>query len=398
MEGWDLEDLGLSPGRTSGVRRLALAPLLVLATACGEEATRAPQPAASVDWSVLEPGWTDFPAPPYAAACATSVWTGRELIYWGGDASCHEGPVHSEGAAFDSSTRTWRALSPAPIDGRSSAAAVWTGEELIVWGGWSGGDRGDGAAYRPSTDEWRMLSESPLGPRVPVAAVWTGSEMIVWGEVSRFAEDVDGAAYDPERDSWRRLPPAPFALNAAEGVWTGEEMVVYGALLDATNHSERPNASGLAFDPERNRWSEIAPFELSPQASMVVWTGREMIAWDYEFRAGAYDLRSDTWRPLPDLLLKFYECYSDGALAGTGFVLAWHCGQGAILDLATDTWRELPRPPNSVAGRAVAADGVVLFAGASPGVGNTFWAYRPSCRSPSSTGRGSWSATRSSSG
>ena len=116
-----------------------------------------------------------------------------------------------------------------------------------------------------------MLSESPLGPRVPVAAVWTGSEMIVWGDVSRFAEDVDGAAYDPERDSWRRLPPAPFALNAAEGVWTGEEMVVYGALLDTTNHSERPNASGLAFDPERNQWREIAPFELSPQASMVVW-------------------------------------------------------------------------------------------------------------------------------
>jgi hypothetical protein len=95
--------------------------------------------------------------------------------------------------------------------------------------------------------------------------------MIVWGDVSRFAEDVDGAAYDPERDSWRRLPPAPFALNAAEGVWTGEEMVVYGALLDTTNHSERPNASGLAFDPERNQWREIAPFELSPQASMVVW-------------------------------------------------------------------------------------------------------------------------------
>jgi hypothetical protein len=102
-----------------------------------------------------------------------------------------------------------------------------------------------------------------------------------------------------------------------------------------------------------------------------------MIAWDYEFSAGAYDPDSDSWRALPDLPLEFYECYADGALAGDGFVLAWHCGQAAMLELATDTWRELPKPPSSVVGKPVAANGVVLFAGAWAVVGNTLWAYRP---------------------
>jgi hypothetical protein len=359
------------------MKRLALAALLVLVTACGEGTAPAPSSAEPIDWSTLEAGWSELPAPPYAAACATSVWTGRELLYWGGDASCQEGLVHDEGAAFDPGTQTWRRLPAAPIDGRSSAAAVWTGEELLVWGGWKGGLRADGAAYRPSTDEWRILAESPLSARTPVAAVWSGREMLVWGDVSRGGGSSDGAAYDPTADAWRTLPPAPYPLNEAEAVWTGDEMVVYGAMLDGNNHPERPHASGLAYDPEQNRWREIAPYSLSPQASTVVWTGQEMIAWDYELRAGAYDPGSDTWRPLPDLPLEFYECYPDGALAGDGFVLAWHCGQAAILDLATDSWRELPKPPSSVAGRAVAADGVVMFAGAWTGVGNTLWAYRP---------------------
>jgi hypothetical protein len=359
------------------MKRLLVVALLVLATGCGERSTQAPRSAEPFDWSALDAGWTELPAPPHSAACAVSVWTGRELLYWGGDASCHEGSVHDEGAAYDPAARAWRPLPPAPIEGRSSPAAVWTGEELIVWGGWDQDDRAEGAAYRPSTDEWRALPESPLGARVPVAAVWTGREMIVWGDVSRSGEAVHGAAYDPSAGTWRLLPPAPYALNLAHAVWTGDEIVVFGSLLDGNNHSERRNASGLAYDPATDAWRELAPYPLSPQASMTVWTGHEMIAWDYELRAGAYDPAADTWRPLPDLPLEFYECYPDGALAGNDFVLAWHCGQGAILELATDTWRELPSPPDTVVGDGVSANGVVLFAGAWSGVGNTLWAYRP---------------------
>lgn len=45
----------------------------------------------------------------------------------------------------------WRALPPAPIVGRYSEAAAWTGSTIIFWGGTSGNDvLGDGAAYQPS--------------------------------------------------------------------------------------------------------------------------------------------------------------------------------------------------------------------------------------------------------
>src|SRR5687767_9175747 len=55
-------------------------------------------------------------------------------------------------------TFRWEALPPAPIPTRQDAGAVWTGSEVIVWGGRDmgttssrDGQRGDGAAYNPDT-------------------------------------------------------------------------------------------------------------------------------------------------------------------------------------------------------------------------------------------------------
>ena len=61
--------------------------------------------------------------------------------------------------------------------------AVWTGSEMIVWGGLSGADYlNTGGRYNPSTDNWTATSttNAPDGRDVHTA-VWTGSEMIVWG-------------------------------------------------------------------------------------------------------------------------------------------------------------------------------------------------------------------------
>jgi hypothetical protein len=362
------------------MKRLLLAAALVLAAGCGDEPSERPRPAQPADWSSRAGGWSELASPPFVRARAASVWMGRELFYWGGDTE-FGGVAHADGAVFDPEAEAWRPTAPAPIGPRSSPGAVWTGSEVLVWGGWAGDGAGewraDGAAYDPTANTWRPLPESPLSGRIPVAAVWTGTELIVWGDVSRSAEDVDGAAYDPARDSWRKLRPAPFALNEAEAVWTGAEMVVYGALLDGNNASRSEHARGVAYNPATDTWREIAPYRLSPQASAVVWTGREMIAWDYELEAGAYEPASDIWRDLPDLPLDFYECYPRGAF-GDGVVLAWHCGLAAVLDLRQDAWRVPVTPRASVAGQPVSAGPVFLFAGAThESQANGLWAYRP---------------------
>jgi hypothetical protein len=77
---------------------------------------------------------------------------------------------------------TWTAVSlvNAPT-GRASQTAVWTGSEMIVWGGDAGGNNffNTGSRYNPSTDTW--VTTSTLGAptaRAHHTAVWTGSEMI----------------------------------------------------------------------------------------------------------------------------------------------------------------------------------------------------------------------------
>src|SRR5437773_9119096 len=69
--------------------------------------------------------------------------------------------------------------------GRSYHTAVWTGSEMIVWGGdgsASFNSLNTGGRYNPGTDSWTATStiNAPAGRRYHTA-VWTGSEMIVWG-------------------------------------------------------------------------------------------------------------------------------------------------------------------------------------------------------------------------
>jgi hypothetical protein len=39
----------------------------------------------------------------------------------------------------------------------------------------------DGALYHPDTDTWQPLPASPLAPRYRATAVWTGEELVIWG-------------------------------------------------------------------------------------------------------------------------------------------------------------------------------------------------------------------------
>jgi hypothetical protein len=359
------------------VNRTALALVvsaLLVGLACASEQSSSPQ--RETEAAEIPPGWSTLPAPPFYRSRGAAVWTGSELVYWGGESEYGD-EVHGDGAALDPASGTWRALAPSPLSARSAAAAVWTGEEALFWGG--GHDpTSDGAAYDPVADEWRRLPPAPLGPRTPVGAVWTGTEMIVWGSVSRAASRVDGAAYDPVADRWRELPPAPFALNEAAAAWTGEELIVYGARLDGNNWSDTEHARGAALDPATGEWRVLPPYPFSPQASTAVWTGQELVVWDYELRAAAYDPAGDEWHPLPDLPLDFSECYPSGAF-GEGAVLAWHCGEAALLDLPAGSWRRVERAPPHIFAAPVAAGPAFLFVGAYDEAGtDSAWAYRPS--------------------
>src|SRR5262249_37175669 len=78
----------------------------------------------------------------------------------------------------------WVATSTTNVpESREFHTAVWTGSEVIVWGGYAGAPGlNTGARYNPSTNSWTATSTTNApSARGQHTAVWTGSEMIVWG-------------------------------------------------------------------------------------------------------------------------------------------------------------------------------------------------------------------------
>ena len=193
------------------------------------------------------------------------VWTGREMIGWGGGCC---GDAFSDGVAYNPASNAWRALPQAPLPGSQHPIGAWTGRELVVFVGTRA------AAYNPATNSWHTIAPLPAR-RDTATAVWDGNEVLVVGGPSKV-----GFAYDPASNRWRRLPPMESPRFGAATVWSGKELLVWGGSETAGGGAPVIPPHGIAYDPRANRWSSLpqAPLlgRLDPTA---VWTGRALIVW-----------------------------------------------------------------------------------------------------------------------
>jgi hypothetical protein len=256
-------------------------------------------------------------APISGRADHSAIWTGTEMIVWGGRAGSEEEPA-ADGAAYYPASDSWRLISEGPLEPRFAHTAVWTGTEMIVWGGgfnWvgDGRPRADGAAYDPSSDSWRLISAAPIDGRFFHSAVWTGTEMLIWSGSEGDSQGDwpndpgDGTAYDPASDTWRTVPAAPFeGLTGHSAIWSGDAMIIWGGGPAGPIRL----AGGAAYDPSGESWEPLADAPIEERGGhSAIWTGDEMLVWggsntdQPEFLAdGAYyQPRTDTWRPVRGL-------------------------------------------------------------------------------------------------
>jgi N-acetylneuraminic acid mutarotase len=220
----------------------------------------------------------------------TAVWTGSEMIVWGGESVSGE---LNTGGRYNPITNSWTATTTinAPY-ARKEHTAIWTGSEMIVWGGYNqnivlGGTLSTGGRYNPSNDRWTATSTtSAPSRRAGHTAVWTGSEMIVWGGSATCTNCVDflntGGRYNPSTNSWSAtaITGAPLARDFHTAVWTGSEMIVWGGFV-AVYPSEQLTNSGGKYNPSTDSWITTIRFNAPKPRSehTAVWTGSEMIVW-----------------------------------------------------------------------------------------------------------------------
>ena len=220
--------------------------------------------------------WSALPAPSLSPRTDAIVgWSASMLIVWGGP--------DSNGARFDPTTGAWRAISTAPIAARTRTwSAIASSErELYMWGGVNvdGSIAADGAAYDPAADRWRLLPAAPIEGRAYASAVWSGRELIVWGGTTTPAGNsggrADGAAYNPESNSWRRLSLSPLSAGIPSGVWNGSE-VLYGPTRSGNANGMFASTTAAVYNPSTDAWRRL-DLRIGHPGFLSGWDGQRLL-------------------------------------------------------------------------------------------------------------------------
>lgn len=198
---------------------------------------------ASADGASYDPAtdaWTVLPPAPLEPRVSHRVVaSAHRVLVWGGSSGEGQGGKYfADGAIYSPANNAWTPMAAYPETreggGRDTFSSVWTGEKMLVWGGYSRNstcnpcNHEDGAVYDLAADTWTLMSPGPLSGRGAHRAVWTGQEMVVWGGFNT-TELNDGAAYNPDSDSWAALPASPLLARQGQAmVWAGDQAVIWG--------------------------------------------------------------------------------------------------------------------------------------------------------------------------
>jgi len=293
---------------------------------------------------------------PSARAGHTAVWTGTEMIVWGG--GYEEGGdtfVFNSGGRYNPVTDSWSQTSTTNAPGaRDSHTAVWTGNEMIVWGGkYVSAFFNTGGRYNPATDSWTATSIFPTN-RWYHTAVWTGIEMIIWGGcVTNYCQipTNTGSRYNPVTNSWNSttLTNAPYIRTNHTAVWTGTEMIVWGGVY---NYESLLNTGGR-YNPGTNSWTATTTSNAPEKRSghTAVWTGTRMIVWGgyYTNTGGLYDPSTNSWTSTTTTNAPSIREYYTAVWTGIEMIIwgGYHYAgpghnynTGGIYDPSTDSWIE----------------------------------------------------------
>ena len=308
----------------------------------------------------------------FARESHVAVWTGKEMILWGGRITGGGHPYTNEdreiiGVRYNPSTNTWTKMSNVlapeydendPILGtfEEGNIGVCTGEEIIVLGtifSYSGYSQ-FGGRYNPTVDTWRPISLINA-PSIPDSffggsfSFWTGIEVLVW--CNSFGSY--GAIYNPSADTWTDISKtnAP-SYNFSTAVWTGTEMIVWSNSIFGSDFS----ILGARYDHFTDTWTEISTNNATSahENYTAIWTGTEMIVWGGYItfegptnKGAKYNPATDTWSEISLINAPSARYHHTATWTGTEMIV-WggisseeRTNTGARYNPLTDTWTEI---------------------------------------------------------
>jgi len=125
--------------------------------------------------------WSTLPASPLGQPgrnLMLAAWTGRYLVVGGGDSPTG---LQKDAAAYDPATNSWMRLPDAPVgfEGNGTAPDIWSGASVITIENAVPGGRP--LSLDLTTRDWSVGPKAPVPGRYEARELWTGSEVLVWG-------------------------------------------------------------------------------------------------------------------------------------------------------------------------------------------------------------------------
>lgn len=210
------------------------------------------------------------------------VYTGTELIVWGGIYSS----ATNNGFRYNPTTNVWTAI---PTAGQPSARSQFgmqlVNNRLVVWGGATAGGAvlGDGAVLNLATNTWSSITATgaPSARREFYSVVNTiQNTMIVWAGYNMATQNMvgDGSSYNPVTNTWTPITNtnAPIPRSGASAVWSGTEMIIFGGHGQAV--ADRYLNTGARYNPAFNVWTATSTTG-APRVERqgAIWTGSRML-------------------------------------------------------------------------------------------------------------------------
>ncbi len=202
------------------------------------------------------------------------------ILLWGGNSPYSLSSV-SPGWSFDLSSNQWKKISTtgAPNSMRNDFSSHWTGQKLLIWGGHdnlrdSSGVSyfpyalfyNDGGLYDPVTDTWELFNTpASISPRAFHASVWTGTEMLIWGGLTSSSNCnvagqnnscIDqGAAFNPNTKTWRTIAASgSLGLFQSSAVFKDGAMYIVDGFSKMESNSIQTSTNALRYNVSDDSW------------------------------------------------------------------------------------------------------------------------------------------------
>ncbi len=282
--------------------------------------------------SVYDPFYLD-PGPMFPRFLADVIWTGEEMIVWGGSTT-FDGPHLIDGARFDPDSDQlsdpWTLIPRLPVTGEMPTRALPLGEDLFVVSD-------EGTFLLSTSNVWTHLADGIMPPRQSGLMVQSQGMVFLKNEAGVFSLDVASGS------EWAQLPEPPFENGELEADrslsgMVASESLLYVSLRQPCLRREIAEWNGV-------RWRILPDVSLGTSELADCASGNQMwatptglVLWDADHPTMVYSAEFDTWHEAAPIPVGGQDGPPGPVPMDDRYFMVPQDGKCAIFDIETETW------------------------------------------------------------